>query len=256
MFIENGSDAAQPTLFTEVSSRFGRDMAQALGFVDIGWIWETDANHCMTWFSETFETVTGFSRFDLLGKSRIEILNAAHRDDLRIISHIHDLKAHRPFRNFLYQIDGEHGHSRWLVVSGEPRFDGVGNFLGYVGTGRDVTDMFDIRKSLEAMQNEIDEKNEIIRSICEHVDTGILVFDPNDKLVIANARQREIFRMTEEQVASGTPLKTYLERLYDNGHRETGVDLERAEQVESWMENYTHASLNFETKLQDGRVLS
>ena len=186
---EKGNDTATQNFFTEVSARFGRDTAQTLSFADSGWVWESDANHCMTWCSETFETITGFSRYDLLGKSRIEILNSDHRDDLRIISHINDLKAHRPFRNFLYHFDGDHGHSRWLVVSGEPRFDTSGEFLGYVGIGRDVTEMFEVRSSLEAMQNELAEKNKIIRSISEQVDTGILVFDSENNLVIANARQ-------------------------------------------------------------------
>ncbi|MEO1700942.1 MAG: response regulator [Pseudomonadota bacterium] len=255
MFSENSHDTATQNLFGEVTERFGREMAQSLGFADTGWVWESDADHCMTWFSENFETVTGFSRYELLGKSRIEILNAAHRDDLRIVSHIHDLKAHKPFRNFLYHFNGEHGHSRWLVVSGDPRFDSAKNFLGYVGVGRDVTDMFEVRKSLEAIQSELEEKNAIIRSICEQVDTGILVFDNNDKLVIANSRQCEIFGMTEDQVPPGTPLRTYLERLYDSGHRDGDDEANRSAQIDQWQESFLHSSLSFEAQLNDGRVI-
>ena len=252
----NGNDTATQSLFTEVSARFGRDTAQTLSFADSGWVWESDANHCMTWFSETFETITGFSRYELLGKSRVEILNADHRDDLRILSHINDLKAHRPFRNFLYHFDGDHGHSRWLVVSGDPRFDASGEFLGYVGIGRDVTEMFQVRSSLEAIQSELAEKNKIIRSICEQVDTGILVFDSENNLVIANARQCEIFGMSEDDVPPGTPLMTYLDRLYDSGHRDGGNGADRDAKIKQWRDSFEHASHNFEAHLNDGRVIA
>ncbi|MEN0000148.1 MAG: response regulator [Pseudomonadota bacterium] len=249
------TQSIEQDLYGEVLSRFGKEPANALGFADTGWVWETDADHRFVWFSDTFEDVTGLSPYELVGKSRVELLNASHREDLRTVAHIHDLKSHKAFQDFLYHFKGSGDESRWLVVSGEPRFDPSGNFLGYVGIGRDVTKMFQIRSSLEAMQDELDEKNEIIRSICEHVDIGILVLDPKDNLVIANARQREIFEMRDEQVPVGTPLRTYLERLYDSGHREADGQEERSAQVEKWLENYTGEKVSFETELADGRII-
>src|SRR6185437_9880244 len=44
----------------------------------------------------------------------------------------------RPYRDFVYQLaDGV--TTLYLSISGKPIFDGSGDFLGYRGTGREVT---------------------------------------------------------------------------------------------------------------------
>ncbi len=52
--------------------------------------------------------------------------------------HIAGLEAHRPFKNFEYLMRGD-GGTRWVSASGIPRFDPDGNFIGYRGTGNDIT---------------------------------------------------------------------------------------------------------------------
>jgi signal transduction histidine kinase len=48
------------------------------------------------------------------------------------------LDAHRPFRNFVYTVNGT-GSPAYVQASGKPFFDASGNFLGYRGTGTDIT---------------------------------------------------------------------------------------------------------------------
>ncbi|MEK9802405.1 MAG: diguanylate cyclase, partial [Curvibacter sp.] len=53
--------------------------------------------------------------------------------------HRRQLEARLPFRDFSYQIRTHSGELRWCAVSGKPVFeDGV--FLGYRGTGSDITE--------------------------------------------------------------------------------------------------------------------
>ena len=102
------------------------------------WFWETDENHCFTWFSERFEKVTGLDRNEYLGRRRDTVgLEGISEDDLR--RHAEDLDAHRPFRNFVYARRRPDGRQVWLSINGSPRFDETGNFIGYRGTGTDVT---------------------------------------------------------------------------------------------------------------------
>ncbi|MBC8241811.1 MAG: response regulator, partial [Alphaproteobacteria bacterium] len=51
------------------------------------------------------------------------------------------LQAHEPFRDFVYQRVGEGNRIGWISTSGLPVFDDDGNFNGYRGCGRDVTQL-------------------------------------------------------------------------------------------------------------------
>ncbi|MCP5286194.1 MAG: PAS domain S-box protein [Burkholderiaceae bacterium] len=53
--------------------------------------------------------------------------------------HRADIAARRPFRSVEMDIDAGDGARRIVALSGVPRFDGKGRFLGYHGIGRDIT---------------------------------------------------------------------------------------------------------------------
>ena len=74
--------------------------------------------------------------------------------------HIADLKAHRPFRNFTYKVDGGQDEVRYHRVSGKPLFDEEGHFKGYRGTASDVTDLVRAEKELERRIVELEAANE------------------------------------------------------------------------------------------------
>ena len=54
-------------------------------------------------------------------------------------AHLADLEARRPFRNFVYELNGGKPECRWVSITGYPRFGGDGAFIGYRGIGRNVT---------------------------------------------------------------------------------------------------------------------
>jgi len=47
-----------------------------------------------------------------------------------------------PFIDFIYHRINANGDKQYLQVSGEPRFDGAGRFIGYRGIGLDITERF------------------------------------------------------------------------------------------------------------------
>ena len=49
------------------------------------------------------------------------------------------LDTHQPFREFVYSTVNESGSLVYVRTSGKPVFDQKGNFLGYRGTGTDIT---------------------------------------------------------------------------------------------------------------------
>jgi diguanylate cyclase (GGDEF)-like protein/PAS domain S-box-containing protein len=54
--------------------------------------------------------------------------------------HRQQLERHEPFYDFQMERQGSHGNTVWLSVSGVPKFDEQGRFIGYRGIGRDITE--------------------------------------------------------------------------------------------------------------------
>lgn len=120
------------------------------------WVWETDAQHRFTRFSDPVTQATGIPIERFIGLSRVELLaETAEGSDLQ--AHLADLAARRPFRNFVYWTKPEFGH-RCLSISGKPVFDAEGRFLGYRGTGTDVTERVRAAAQRELMMGELDHR--------------------------------------------------------------------------------------------------
>jgi PAS domain S-box-containing protein len=112
-----------------------RDFAEA----SADWFWETDAEHRFTFVSENFETLTGVPIASLLGRTRLEV---SIGDDNTEVWHEHleTLQQRKPFRDFTFRRVAEVEEAQWVSVSGIPVFAEDGTFLGYRGTGSDITD--------------------------------------------------------------------------------------------------------------------
>ena len=104
------------------------------------WVWETDAHHRFTWFADSFEAVIGLPSSGLIGLRRWDAVSKDRDIDVTPWQiHMDDLEAHRAFRDFRYWISAGDGQSRWISISGSPRFDENGDFQGYRGSGTDIT---------------------------------------------------------------------------------------------------------------------
>jgi len=115
-----------------------RDLEDFAGIAS-DWFWETDADHRFTYFSPRMEEVTDMRIKDILGRRRDQQMTLVG-DGQCFKDHLDDLNNHRPFRNLEYRVGRQmaEGHL-WLRVSGNPVFGPDGEFLGYRGTGHDVT---------------------------------------------------------------------------------------------------------------------
>jgi PAS domain S-box-containing protein len=115
------------------------------------WLWEMDAEYRFTWFSENI------SRGGADHKSNIGL----HRWDLLIdlpedvwTAHKALLAAHQPFCDFVYRICTPDGVPRWYSINGIPLFVD-GRFVGYRGTGRDITARKQIEEELRSHRDNL-----------------------------------------------------------------------------------------------------
>jgi diguanylate cyclase (GGDEF)-like protein/PAS domain S-box-containing protein len=133
--------AAQASLLAS-EERF-RDFAAAAS----DWFWEMNEQLRFSYFSDRFLEVTGVHPDRLLGKTREET-GIPGLDEAAWQAHLEDLRSHRPFRNFTHPRQKPDGETVWLSISGVPKFDDDGRFLGYRGVGSDITSEVRMRQEL------------------------------------------------------------------------------------------------------------
>jgi PAS domain S-box-containing protein len=114
------------------------------------WSWETDAQHRFTFASRLHD-----GDQSVIGKTRREI--AADDNEPGVWdAHYLALSRHAPFRDFVYRVKSRDGTKRYLAVSGRPFYDRRGRFLGYRGTGTDVTDRYLVQEELRISHERYD----------------------------------------------------------------------------------------------------
>ncbi|TFW27803.1 EAL domain-containing protein [Massilia arenosa] len=102
------------------------------------WYWEQDEELRFTYVSSDVATKGGVDSARYLGKTRWEAAPGFLDSDSGR-THKLLLEAHQSFANFEYVVRDDNGTERWFCISGEPLFDELNRFMGYRGTGSDIT---------------------------------------------------------------------------------------------------------------------
>ncbi|OGB34356.1 MAG: hypothetical protein A3F78_06735 [Burkholderiales bacterium RIFCSPLOWO2_12_FULL_61_40] len=103
------------------------------------WYWEMDAQHRFSYFSREFEEITGLPSSAALGRTRWDGLGKERLGHIDWEAHQQQLFAHQPIRNFEYPSRRPDGRMVWFRVSGAPRYDDSGAFIGYYGIAADIS---------------------------------------------------------------------------------------------------------------------
>jgi PAS domain S-box-containing protein len=169
------------------------------------WFWEMDEDLRFSFFSDRFTEVTGVPHDRWLGKTWQES-GFPNMDEESWRRHLDDLRAHRPFRDFVHPRTKENGETIWLLINGKPVFDDRGNFTGYRGTGSDITEKVETG-------NRLADAHERFMAAIECVSDGFALFDADDRLVMCNSR----FRQQNPDLAPKiVPGMTFEQMLRDN----------------------------------------
>ena len=101
------------------------------------WFWETDEDHRYTYISPRFESITGRPISRILGQRRADFLEEV--SDSALAEYRTAIERREAFHNFSYAFEGPGGKYHYIVVSGKPVFDSESQFVGYRGSGRDIS---------------------------------------------------------------------------------------------------------------------
>jgi PAS domain S-box-containing protein len=117
------------------------------------WYWETDPDHKFTRVTDYEQRLArGFAPVSRIGLARWEFATDVESEPEKWELHRSVLEARQPFRDFVYRAARSGGSLVYYKISGKPIYDAKGAFLGYRGTGTDVTALRTVEA--EARENE------------------------------------------------------------------------------------------------------
>jgi len=151
------------------------------------WIWETDAEAVYTYVSPKVRDTLGYEPAEVLGKTPFELMSL--EEAARVAALLAPAAAnHEAFTRI--ESTWLHADGRPVAVetSAVPIFDASGEFRGYRGADRDVTDR---KLAEEALRS----RTALLEAQTNATTDGILVVDTNQRRVLTNQRWTELLEV-------------------------------------------------------------
>jgi PAS domain S-box-containing protein len=142
--------------------------------------WESDAQHRFIRQEFAKGLTDAPAPESEIGKTRWEV-PYLEPDEEAWRKHRETLDAHLPFRDFELARPTPDGGKRYVSVSGMPGFDDRGDFVGYRGVGRHITE----RKRAELAIRESEQR---FRTLFEKANDAIFLENERDEIVEVNER--------------------------------------------------------------------
>jgi PAS domain S-box-containing protein len=172
------------------------------------WYWEQDAEFRFIDIDSKTGAFGGLGRNAHYGKARWEL---PHTEPLGCSWDEHRalLQAHQPFRNLMLKRTPPEG-TRYVCVSGAPKFDAWGVFTGYRGVASDVTERVEAELALRAARDALAERTTQLERATDPLrlavrSAGIGLFDwdlQNDRMHFNSEWGRMLGRAAEPSVAT------------------------------------------------------
>jgi PAS domain S-box-containing protein len=170
-----------------------------------GWFWQTNKDQRFIYMSECVEEITGLAPEWHYGKTRQDLGMPAAVSQSDWEEHLRKLRDYEPFESFKFQRPGPDG-LKWMQTSGLPIFDEDGTFQGYQGIATDIT-----------AQVEAEHEARLLADTIEEFSESLVLWDKDEKLVVANRRFREINADIPDFVTPGTRFRDHIAAVAAGG---------------------------------------
>jgi PAS domain S-box-containing protein len=185
------------------------------------WLWETAPDHRVIRISENVNAV-GFVPSGLASLARWEIATDLESEPEKWRLHRAMLDAHRPFRDFEYTIGGS-GAPVYVRTSGKPVFDANGNFLGYRGTGTDITATIRANHAEEALRKAQAELAHVTRVTMLGEMTASIAHEVSQPLAAVVSNAEACLRWLDRETPDLNAAHRSVEWIIDDGSRASEV---------------------------------
>ena len=128
------------------------------------WYWKQDEHLRFTYSTAAIDPPDGYPGGSAIGKTRWELPGivplSSSWDEHREL-----LASHSWFRDFEYSRPAADGTTRYVSTSGRPIFDEKGEFRGYHGVGRDITERKRVEEQLRSRQEMLEVAQKAARAV-------------------------------------------------------------------------------------------
>ena len=201
----------------ESEERF-RDYAETAS----DWLWETGPDHRVTRISEHVDAI-GIAPSLTIGVTRWEIARDVESEPEKWRLHREMLDTHQPFRDFVYSTFNESGSPVYVRVSGKPVFGAKGNFLGYRGTGTDITANIRADHAEEELRKAQMELAHVTRVTSLGELTASIAHEVNQPLAGVRANAEACLRWLDRGTPDLNAARRSVEWVIDDGNRASEV---------------------------------
>ncbi|MCK9573056.1 MAG: PAS domain S-box protein [Candidatus Omnitrophica bacterium] len=159
-----------------------RNLAESLS----DFIWEVDENTICRYVSKKVEDLLGFTVDEVLGKVPFAFTDNDDEKSNKVILKTL-IASHEPFRNVVHKYRHKNGSLVIIESSGVPIFDSAGNFKGYRGIDRDVTDRYKLEREREDLIASLQKNKTDLEKVREElVAKTTELTEANKELKVAN----------------------------------------------------------------------
>jgi PAS domain S-box-containing protein len=238
-----GQSAALKAENRRLKQRIAAQDADADRFHDMldagrSWVWEMGPDLRFTYVSDNVRRIFGVDAATYLGKSRDE-LPAPGEDPERMRAHVLDLMARKHFQDFRYRLLRPDQPPVHISLSGKPIHDRHGKFLGYRGTGTDISRQVEAEEAI--LQSEAR-----LRHLFDTSPIGIAITAGDGRFSYVNQKYADIVRVEPEFFRRTHAVAFYArpeerDRLFAIYHRDgrlsnAEVELNRGDGTTCWVQ--------------------
>jgi two-component system cell cycle sensor histidine kinase PleC len=210
----------------------------------------TDTEFRLQYVNPAFETITGYSRAEVIGRTPGSLLRSGHFDDSYYETIERTIRAGRVWRGELItrRRDGE---VRYQEATISPVTESAGTVTHYIAVKRDVTARRIAESALERARSSL---ADAIESISE----GLAMFDVDDRLVLHNRRFLDVHAfLPQDRSLKGLRFEELLRQGIAAG---AFADAAALADAEGWIDARLHqhrraAEAAIEQRMADGRWL-
>ena len=201
----------------ESEERF-RDYAETAS----DWLWETGPDHRVISISEHVNAVC-IAPSRIPGLARWDTASDVESEPEKWRLHREMLDTHQPFRDFVYSTLNESGSPVYVRVSGKPVFGAKGNFLGYRGTGTDITPNIRADHAEEELRKAQMELAHVTRVTTLGELTASIAHEVNQPLAAVVANAQACLRWLDRETPDLDAARRSVEWVIDDSNRASDV---------------------------------
>jgi len=187
-----GQDVTQQ-LKVEIALRESEEQFRGLVESTEDWIWEVDQHGIYTYCSPQVEKILGYVPESIVGKNPLDLMSTK---EVEVVGadFLETFRKREPLQRLVNVNIHCSGDEVVLELSGIPFYDNYGNFRGYRGIYRDITE----RKRLY-------DQLQLAAMVLESTPEGVVITDVNRTIIKVNPAFTHTTGYSEEEILGKTP---------------------------------------------------